>query len=146
MFNPKLKKQTITIADLQAAKACNVVDCAKFLLKFLDNSLPLEKLRHEPVRVTSQLVARAHRAGVLRPWWFARLVMTDQAVEEFGKLYDLEVCNATSVQERRLINDCQSFVREDIWDNHIRLLREAEARALVQVVREGEREARSGNK
>lgn len=75
MHNRNLQLQTITIHQLLNERPCNPTRCRNFLLQFLSGRPSGTDLEHEEIRITSQLVRRAMVAGVLKPYWFASVVL-----------------------------------------------------------------------
>lgn len=142
MINKNLQLQTITIHQLLNENPCNAEACRAFLLQFLGGRPPGTDLEHEEIRITSQLVRRAMVAGVLRPYWFASLVLHRTIYQTGfvdtthgstgGKDHGYSYC----VEGYDWAELDQEAIKSTDWD----LYYECCARVLINFIQEGERE------
>lgn len=144
--NKYLKRQTLTLAELASYQPCNLGKIAHELHKFIGDQ--------EEFCITSQLVERMGRAGVVDVWWFAdkfltkdahqalMLEMSDNFYEGYLRYADIEGVFLITEHPPWCLQDANA--RKDYYTS-FRLGRdhihnECRLRALVTILREGERQ------
>lgn len=144
--NKYLKRQTLTLAELASYQPCNFGKITDELYKLIGDQ--------EEFCITSQLVERMGRAGVVDVWWFASIFLTDEAHQEllleishkfyegYHRYADIEgLFLAVSWGLTTHFTDYNLRIGyyTDFSQGRGRMHSECRLRALVEILREGER-------
>lgn len=144
--NKYLRQQTLTLAELAGFQPCNLRKIVEELRKHIGDQ--------EEFCITSQLVERLGRAGVVNARWFASIFLTDEAHQEL-----LQEISHNFYEGYHRYADIEGLFQAMTWrltmcftDYHLRIgyytdfsegrgrmHSECRLRALVEILREGER-------
>ncbi len=144
--NSYLKRQTITLAELASYQPCNFGKITDELYKFIGDQ--------EEFCITSQLVERMGRAGVVNVGWFAAVFLTESAhqallweisdnfYEGYHRYADIDKAFQIAKDSPRCLQDAHTG--KDYYTSfklsRDRMHKECCLRALVTILREGERQ------
>lgn len=145
--NRYLRRQTLTLAELASYQPCNLDELVCELRKLIGD--------HEEFCITSQLVERLGRARVVGVRWFASNFLTDEAHQEllleishnfyegYHRYVDIEglfLAVFDDLPRNREEYDQRIVYHMSFFEGRQRMHDECRLRALVTILREGERE------